>query len=298
MSALIFPSLQTFFDVTGKPLRGAKAYFYQPGTTNPLTVYTTSFSTVAHAQPVVASSYGRFPVIFCDAETVRVRILDPNGGLIEEIDNLPATAIEVVGGAPGVDANALLVTGDLIWNVRAGARAGFVRANGLSISSALGSGTERANADTSALFSYLWNNVARLAVSGGRGANAAADFAANKTIDLIDLRGRGLFGVDAMGATSSGRLANGLLTVGAVDTVASIGGEAGHVLLASELAAHSHSYTLRSASMGAISYQSGGSTLNYVASLSSAGAATTQAGTDITHNTLPPFMLGTFFLRL
>lgn len=85
---------------------------------------------------------------------------------------------------------------------------GWVRCNALTIGSAASGATERANADTEDLFSFLWTNYSDTvcAVSSGRGASAAADYAANKTIALPDLRGRALFGLDTMGNSAAARL--------------------------------------------------------------------------------------------
>jgi microcystin-dependent protein len=302
MSALIFPSLQTFFDVNGKPLRGAKAYFYQPGTTTPLTVYADAASSVSRLQPVSASSFGRFPAIFCDVQTVRVRVVESSGAVIEDIDNLPATAVQVVGGGGGtsVDPNALYVTGDVAWNLTPGTRPGFVRLNGSTISSGLGGGVERANDDTQALFVKLWNNVGTLAVSGGRGASAAADFSANKTLALPDLRGRSLVGLDGMGSAVAGRLTGGALTSGGADAVGSSGGFATHTLIEPELASHSHSYNSRSsATQTLLAFQPGASNQTVLTGgLGVQAFNSLPAGSGTPHNNLPPFMLGTWYMRL
>jgi len=55
-----------------------------------------------------------------------------------------------------------------------------------TIGSATSGATARANADTLALYTQLWNAMsdADCPVAGGRGASAAADFAANKKIQL------------------------------------------------------------------------------------------------------------------
>jgi len=82
--------------------------------------------------------------------------------------------------------------------------------SGRTIGNATSGGTERANADTSDLFALLWNSMAdaQAPVSGGRGASAAADFAASKTITLPDARGRAIFGKDDMGGSTASRLTN------------------------------------------------------------------------------------------
>ena len=72
-----------------------------------------------------------------------------------------------------------------------------------------GSGaSNRANPDQINLFTLIWNNWAnaQAPVSGGRGASAAADFAAAKTIAIPDLRGRVVAGLDNMGGVAAGRL--------------------------------------------------------------------------------------------
>lgn len=74
----------------------------------------------------------------------------------------------------------------------AAAPTGWLNLQGGTIGNAASGAGARANADTAALFAYLWNNLSNSVapVSGGRGANAAADFAANKTITLPDWRNR------------------------------------------------------------------------------------------------------------
>lgn len=63
---------------------------------------------------------------------------------------------------------------------------GWVLMDDGTIGNASSGATTRANADTEDLFTELWNSCAdsECPVSSGRGASAAADFAANKTIQL------------------------------------------------------------------------------------------------------------------
>ena len=82
---------------------------------------------------------------------------------------------------------------------------GWVRANGNTIGNASSSATELASATTANLFSWLWTNFSntQCPVSSGRGASAAADYAANKTIKLLDLRGySGVWNGDTVGGTA------------------------------------------------------------------------------------------------
>ena len=84
------------------------------------------------------------------------------------------------------------------------APAGWVKENGGTIGSGASGATTRANADTEALFTLLWNNFNQATLpiqnSAGavttRGASAAADFAAAKRMPLFDSRTRFLRGAD------------------------------------------------------------------------------------------------------
>lgn len=89
---------------------------------------------------------------------------------------------------------ALWTTGDVKLTIKTVADTGWVLMNDGTIGDASSGATTRANADTSALFTLLWTNTADAdcAVSTGRGATAAADFAAHKTIALPKALGRAL----------------------------------------------------------------------------------------------------------
>lgn len=75
---------------------------------------------------------------------------------------------------------------------------GWIKENGGTIGNAASGATNRANADTEALFTHLWNSfnntLLPIQTSGGapttRGANAAADYAASKRMPLFDHRSR------------------------------------------------------------------------------------------------------------
>lgn len=69
---------------------------------------------------------------------------------------------------------------------------GYLFCRGGTIGDASSGATVLANALAEDLFLFLWNNIAdaELSVSGGRGASAAADWAAHKAIELPDERGR------------------------------------------------------------------------------------------------------------
>jgi hypothetical protein len=85
------------------------------------------------------------------------------------------------------------------------APAGFLFVDGKTIGDAASGGTARANADCEDLFTILWN-ITSLTVSTGRGASAAADWAAHKTIALPDHRGKVMAALDNLGGTNAALL--------------------------------------------------------------------------------------------
>lgn len=109
--------------------------------------------------------------------------------------------------ALGVRVNGIPTGAWMGWDAL-NAPTGWVRKNGKTIGTVASLATERANADTENLYTFVWTNFAdtECPVTGGRGASAAADFAANKPIALPDWRGRAPFGLDTMGNTAAGRL--------------------------------------------------------------------------------------------
>lgn len=194
---------------------------------------------------------------------------------------------------------------------------GWVRANGRTIGSASSGASERANADTETLYSLLWNSYSNsvCAVSSGRGASAAADYAANKTIGLPDLRGRAFFGLDDMGNSAASRLGS-IITD---ETTNGASGGAETVTLA-EANLPSHTHTGTTASNGAhthtVAYGTrtvdSPSAVNVVdsvgsgvssATTSSSGAhthtfTTNATGSGDAHSNMPPAFLTTYIIKL
>lgn len=113
--------------------------------------------------------------------------------------------------------------------------------DGKTIGNASSGGTNRANDDTKMLFFKLWTSFTNteLPVSGGRGGSALADWNANKTITIPDLRGRTSVGKDDMGGTTASRitLAGSGITG---TTLGATGGAQTHTLSTAELAVHTH----------------------------------------------------------
>lgn len=104
---------------------------------------------------------------------------------------------------------------------------GAVRANGLTIGSAASAATELASGTTVNLYTFLWNNLPDTIcpVSGGRGATAAADFAANKPMGLPDMRGRVMAGLDDMGNAAASRLTSLTMSPDGTTAFATGGGQ-------------------------------------------------------------------------
>lgn len=85
-------------------------------------------------------------------------------------------------------------TGDVKLTLKASADPGWVLMNDGTIGSAASSATILASAACLKLYTLVWNNISNsfAPVTGGRGGSAAADFAANKPIQLLAAAGRAL----------------------------------------------------------------------------------------------------------
>ena len=157
------------------------------------------------------------------------------------------------GGGTTIDGTTIYQTGDLKPRYGTGVHPtpaggispGWVRCNGLTIGSASSSpsATERGSADCQALFEYLWITDSALVVSAGRGANAHADWVANKTIATPDYRSYNIGGLDGMGNTAANRL--GAYFANA-DLLGSVGGSPSAAIGISNLPPHTHSGTTNS----------------------------------------------------
>lgn len=149
--------------------------------------------------------------------------IDPNGA--ETIDGAAtllvsagSVCIVLCNGASFVGIMVPLLsswtTGDVKLTYKTVADSGWVLMNDGSISKGGAGGTTRANDDTLQLYTLLWNNTvdADCPVSTGRGANAAADFAAGKTLTLPKVLGRALAGAGAGAGLTARNLAKNLGT--------------------------------------------------------------------------------------
>lgn len=305
-------SQSQLYDQNGRPMIGARAYFYKGGTTTPITTYKSfSLGSInAQPNPVISDGFGRWPSVFMDEADgfYRVRITSAQGVVVFDEDGLPIIGPSEGGGGGSdtpVDPNSIMITGDMMIRYGEGLRSGFVRANGRTIGTAISGASERANADAQSLFESLWNTDATLIVVGGRGANALADWTANKQMTLPDWRGRALVGTDIMGNIAAGNIPGAVLGWA--------GGESAHTLNINEMPNHVHplsdpghvnnfgnriqGFQLSSGNVGALAL--GGpdpSPLNTARAFT--GITMSPVGGGTAHNNIQPSRALTIYIRL
>ncbi|SFJ72391.1 hypothetical protein [Bradyrhizobium sp. cf659] len=229
-------SMTQQLDEFAKPLSGGKLFLIQAGTPSaPQNCYQDSGLTLPWPNPITLDAAGRIPQLFCADGSIKIRLTDKNGNQKLVQDNLLIVGPSGGGGGGGtVDPTTIFQTGAFMQFYGTGILSGWVRCNGRSIGNATSGATERANSDTQALFAFLWGADSNLAVSGGRGPSAAADFSANKTLALPDCRGRVVASLDDMGNSAAGRLTSSYF--GALGTtLGATGGSENVTLIAAQL---------------------------------------------------------------
>jgi len=174
---------------------------------------------------------------------------------------------------------------------------GWILADGRTIGDASSGATNRANADCQALFTEFWNSYANaeLAVSGGRGANAAADWAAHKTIGVPDLRGRTIVGKDNMGGTTASRITSGGSGITGT-TLGASGGTETHTLTTAQLASHQHTINVRGSGTGALT--SINSTNATDGDNLGGASSTANAGSGSAHQNTQPSIVCNYIIKL
>ena len=312
----------------GKIVANAAAYFYEAGTTTPRTTYQDAGG-AEHPQPVLVLGDGNFPAIYVQGSgAYKIRITEGAGGpLLAEYDNLAGDTTASGGSGGG---GTQWATGDVKFRYDTGIHAEWVRANAETIGSSASAATERANDDCHDLFVHLWNKDDTLTVSTGRGASAEADWAANKTIALPDMRGRIPVGLADMGAASTtGRLNGGTFSSGSTSIqLGGTGGAASQTLTTAQLPAHTHNNTavtsVSSSGTGSISDSTAGDTITVqvpvsgnpstnvggprtnvpntvtltITSLATTTLNNASVGSGAGHNNLQPFILGSYYIKL
>lgn len=230
-------------DINGQPLAGCIVSFFVAGTVASPQNSFSDFGLSQNPNPVLnCDQSGRIPMFWLADGLVHVRLTDSFGSPI--ID----TTMQVLGPSSGggggggtVDPTTIAATGDLKWRLDKTPISGWVRANGLTIGSATSGSSERANADTQSLFIYIWTTFSQPSgnvicpVVGGLGANALADFNANKQITLEDARARSLFALDDMGNSALGGFTGVTFTSGTATTGGANGGTNSTTLALSQL---------------------------------------------------------------
>jgi hypothetical protein len=304
------------FDASGNLARGALLYVYDANTSTPAVTYADFALASAQAWPLEADGAGRLPALWVDDGSYRARLTTSAG--VEIFDEQAITSIGASSGGSGdsgsADTSTIFQTGDPIWIPVAGTRSGWVRANGRTLGSSSSGGTERANSDTQALFEHLCNNFSDsiCAVSSGRGANAEADFNAAKTITLLDMRGRSGFGLDDMGNSAASRL-----VVGTPTAAGSTGGAEKQTIAQANLpnvnlvtssivvTITNGTNVIRHANTNyPDSDSSGNGTTGFTgdptaSTLTAAASGTVPlGGSGTTLATTPPYMLGSWYLKL
>lgn len=240
MAVLWQYSLVPWHNEANAPYAGAKAYFFDVGTTTPQIVYTDASLSIPHDHPVVANANGEFPAVFITEETShRLRITTSAGVTLRDVDNISVpttTPVELPTSDTALEF--LFQTGDIKMRWSVTAPTGWVRCNGRTVGSASSGASERANSDVEDLFLLLWEDTS-LSVGGGRGGTAAGDWAANKAIALPDFRGRVPMGPDSFGNSAAGRITDAILGADS-DTLGLAGGAQTHTLTGAQLGTHTH----------------------------------------------------------
>jgi microcystin-dependent protein len=318
MAGLAPISLQQRCGVDGRPYPNARAYFYEADTLTPIDTYKDYGLGTPHPNPVQADAYGVFPAIFIDEaeQFYRMRITTSSGVMLTDLTTLPVIGPSGGGGGSEVpvDPDALFKTGFPLWLPKSGTQSGFVRLNARTIGSASSGAAERANADCEALFLYMWQTYSNTfcPVSGGRGVSAAADWSANKTLQLLDMRNKGPFGLDDMGNSAASGFSGITFGGGDATTPGSYGGGAMHTLTEAQLPSHVHAQTAQQPSFTYTTAESqSGSGANRVNVIQTSGGVSTvttnddaspgntgSVGSNSAHNNMPPFMLGTWYVKL
>lgn len=221
------------------------------------------------------------------------------------------------GGANWVPLPSAYQTGSIAWTWTTTVPSGWVISQQNTTIGSASSSATLASPTTQLLYVLTWNNCSNTLcpVTGGRGANAAADFAANKPIQVLNLAGSMQVGNDA----GQGVLAGvPIISGGGADTNTSLIGGVLSSLLTTNLPAYTpagtnstitiNAFSPGSGTFGAIAVNTtGGSAevvgLNFGPVVSLLGPAPSftgspQGGTGAQFNNTPRAMVGYWMLKL
>ena len=196
------------------------------------------------------------------------------------------TSLAALKTALGITDSMLFVTG-MVQSALVDSMTGWLKLRGQTMGSAASGATE-ASGDNEALFKALWDAVAdaEAPVSSGRGANAQADWDANKTITLIDARGRAPAGLDNMGGASAN-----VLTNAAADALGDLLGDENETPTEAKTASHSHGVTRGTTSGGSYRLRN-----NVGSHTAYQPTANTGSGTDL--DIVQPTFMVNWFIKL
>lgn len=313
-------SLSQQFDENGDPLAGNLLYLFEAHTSTPVDSFAEDGLVTLNTNPLEADASGRIPQFWLEDGSYRARLTTAQGVEVFDIASIlaigPSTGSSGGGGSGSVDETAIFGVGDMKWKPIAGSITGWVRANGRTIGSAASGATERANADTQALYEFLYNNFpdSLCPVTLGRGVSAASDFTANKAIGTLDMRGSAGFGLDDMG-----NLPAGVLTDGTPTTAGSAVGAETATLSEDNLPSHSHTFSGVTTTDGTHTHNVGAAresgqsaagtgsdrALNQNVTADANGAhthsfsgETDETGDGNSFNKMPPGRLGSWYIKL
>jgi hypothetical protein len=315
MAGTINIALTQQLDEFGSPLSGGQLYLIQAGTVStPQNGFQDTGLSIALPNPITLDAAGRIPQFFLADGQIKVRLQDKNGIVKFVQDNLLVIGPSAGGSSGGaVDPTTVMATGDLKVRYDTAIISGFVRCNGRTIGSASSGATEFADPTAQALFTHLWTKDPNLVVTPvGRGASAAADWAANKQIALPDWRGRAIAALDDMGNTAAGRLTATYLGTGATTLGAAGGGQSvivaqanlPNVNFAVSFGTISTSVSQNANVRNGFNFAAGGTagaldgaaTISASTTIGSSTAASGGSGTP--HTLIQPTMLATVYLKL
>jgi microcystin-dependent protein len=174
--------LQQIVDPQGIPYVGAQAFFFATGTSTLQSTFSDVLLTIANPNPVLTNSAGFWPNIFMiAAPAYRVRVEDPAGGILYDVDPCSGVPTSGYGGStPG------FVPVGAIFPFGGGTPpSGFLLCDGSDVSRTT--------------FSVLF---AVIGTTFGSGDGAT-------TFSIPDLRGNVAVGQDNMGGVAAGRVTSG-----------------------------------------------------------------------------------------
>lgn len=180
---------------------------------------------------------GALPLVNPDGTALGSGTITGNGYYISVADG--AGHFQLLSASDeALSSQGIATTGDMKFRPTSETIPGWVTANGLTLGNPTSGATGRANNDTLNLFTWHWVNFsnAQCPVSpGGHGASAAADFAANKTIQALAWQGIGPVGVDTMGGAATTLLSGAPVVSGSTTAPGSVLGENLHTLSLAQL---------------------------------------------------------------